>query len=151
MAAGSRLRPHASEEGFAAPLPPPSRDSVRSPGPVLFSALGPTRGADVIVGREVADAFELIWPTGEIDDQFLGWPLSEEPGAALPDPPPAIGEGPAPPDHVLPPIRRANGLDPVAIDQSALLPCLPERSLGATMPETRRSAFKRRISGLRRR
>ncbi|HEX4981449.1 MAG TPA: hypothetical protein VFV63_07120 [Ilumatobacteraceae bacterium] len=43
-----------------------------SPGPVLFSPLDPTRAAHVIVGQEVADAFELIWPNGEIDEQFLG-------------------------------------------------------------------------------
>jgi hypothetical protein len=150
MAAGSRLWPHASDHRFAPPLAPPSRDSVPSPGPVVWTPIGQTRCADVIVGREVADAFELIWPTGEIDDQFLGWPLSEEPGAAFPDAPSAIGEGPAP-DHVLPPIWRANGPDPVAPDESAPLPCLPERSLGATMPAARRSAFRRRISGLRRR
>jgi hypothetical protein len=29
------------------------------------------------VGREVADSFELIWPTGEIDEQYLGGPLWE--------------------------------------------------------------------------
>jgi hypothetical protein len=32
---------------------------------------------DAVVGREVADSFELIWPTGEIDEQYLGGPLWE--------------------------------------------------------------------------
>ena len=44
----------------------------------------PSRGADSVVGREVVDAFELIWPTGEIDEQFLGGPLSEMPAPGAP-------------------------------------------------------------------
>ena len=150
MAAGSRLRAHGSEE-FAGPLPPPSRESV--PTPVLFSPLDPTRGAAAIVGREVEDAFELIWPTGEIDEQFLGWPLSEESGAALSDAPPAVGAVPTPGDIALAIERaaRAVGSDPAPIDQPALLPYLPERSPRATVPAERRSALDRLISRLRRR
>jgi hypothetical protein len=70
------------------PLPPPPPGAVPSPGPTPWS-LGrgvdpfdvalPSRGTRSVVGREVVDAFELIWPTGEIDEQFLGGPLSEMP------------------------------------------------------------------------
>ena len=44
----------------------------------------PSGGAHGVVGREVVDAFELIWPTGEIDEQFLGGPLSEMPAPGAP-------------------------------------------------------------------
>lgn len=148
MTAGSRLRSPASADRLAPPLPPPSREAVPSPGPVVWSPLGPTRSAEVIVGREVADAFELIWPTGEIDGQFLGWPLSEAPCEAVSDAPQAIGAARTPDDVVFA-LRRAIGPDPGAMDQSALLPCLPERSPGTTVPEVRRSAFRRLIRGLR--
>jgi hypothetical protein len=123
---------------------------VPSRGPGLWSPFDPTRGADVVVGHEVADAFELIWPTGEIDEQFLGWPLTEEPGAALSDAPRAIESGPAPGDVVLA-FRQEIGPDPVAMDQPALLPCLPERAPVVTEPTERRSTLQRLISRLRRR
>jgi hypothetical protein len=77
-------------------LPPPPPGAVPSPGPAPLlhgpnvDQVGvgpPPRVAPSVVGREVADAFELIWPTGEIDEQFLGGPLSEmpAPGALYPD------------------------------------------------------------------
>jgi hypothetical protein len=77
----------------ARPLPPPPPDAIPFPGPASWLrhvdasrlVVDPTRSApctpysDSVIGREVADSFELIWPTGEIDDQYLGGPLWEVP------------------------------------------------------------------------
>ena len=76
-------------------LPPPPPGAVPSPGPAPwlrgangdYFGVGPLpRDTHSVVGREVADAFELIWPTGEIDEQFLGGPLSEMPAPGAPYP-----------------------------------------------------------------
>jgi hypothetical protein len=149
---GSLLRPPASDHRFAPPLRPPRRDAVPSPGPGRWSTLDLTRGADVIVGLEVADSFELIWPTGETDEQCLGGQLSEEPSSdpALIDAPLPVDAGSASDDVVLA-IQRAIGPDRVAIDRPSLLPRLPARTTQATVPAARRSVFKRLIGGLRRR
>jgi hypothetical protein len=129
--------------------------------------------ADVIVGREVADAFELIWPTGEIDEQFLGGPLSEmpEPGAERTDqrePGPENGQVS---DDVVLAIQRtiaAIGSDQAVLTTPPSMPRLPDRTTAAatkfapdagrtTVPSRvaptadRRSALTRLISGLRRR
>ncbi len=72
------------------PPPPPGAVPVAGPapwsvGPHRFSYDGPpSGGAHSVVGREVVDAFELVWPTGEIDEQFLGGPLSEMPAPGAP-------------------------------------------------------------------
>ena len=150
------------------PLPPPPRDAVPSPGPTAWLPFDPPV-ADVIVGREVADAFELIWPTGEIDEQFLGGPLSEmpQPGADFMDGRAADQVS----DEIVLAIQRtiaAIGSDPGPIDVPTLAPRLPDRTTaGATAISTdigrypassraepndgRRSALKRLIGGLRRR
>jgi hypothetical protein len=63
-------------------LPPPSPDAMSSPGPATWAApLAPPtvvaaiehspQVVDVVEGREVGDAFELIWPSGEVDGQVL--------------------------------------------------------------------------------
>jgi hypothetical protein len=74
-------------------LPPPPPGAVPTPGPApwlhggngdYFGVGSLPRGTHSVVGREVADAFELIWPTGEIDEQFLGGPLSEMPAPGAP-------------------------------------------------------------------
>ncbi len=77
------LPPWTSVGPVTRPLPPPPRDAVPSPGPAVWLPFDPPPVVDLIVGREVTDAFELIWPTGEIDEQFLGGPLSDmpQPGA----------------------------------------------------------------------
>lgn len=88
------------------PLPPPGQDASASPGPVPWlrivdaeplGELPQRRVCDVVTGREVTDAFELIWPTGEIDEQFLGGSLSEmpPPGEPYTDASPAIDASPA--------------------------------------------------------
>jgi len=83
----------AAGKSSARQLPPPPPGAVSSPGPAPWSRRGdvdhfrvvpPPRDAHSVVGREVADAFELIWPTGEIDEQFLGGPLSEMPAPGAP-------------------------------------------------------------------
>lgn len=77
-------------------LPTPSPDAVSSPGPATWAApLAPPTGvaaiehssqvADVVAGREVGDAFELIWPSGEVDGQVLDEPFSEMPELLAPN------------------------------------------------------------------
>ena len=150
------------------PLPPPPRDAVPSPGPTEWLPFDPPV-ADVIVGREVADAFELIWPTGEIDEQFLGGPLSE-----MPQPGADLFHGRAADrvsDDVVLAIQRtiaAIGSEPAPLAAPPLAPCLPDRTTAvatafstdirripvssrAVPTDERRSALKRLIGGLRRR
>jgi hypothetical protein len=89
-------------------------------GPVVdpFDVGPPTRGVQSVVGQAVVDAFELIWPTGEIDEQFLGGPLSEMPA---PDAPPV--QAPYPIDLSPPPLPMTVRVKPLAappeVDESA--------------------------------
>ena len=106
------------------------------PGPALWLPFDRPPVADVIVGREVADAFELIWPTGEIDEQFLGGPLSEmpQPGAEHPDRRESWPEDGRVSDDIVLAIQRtiaAIGSDPAAIDAPPSAPRLPDRVTGA--------------------
>jgi hypothetical protein len=86
-------RPHVTAGQQTTQLPPPPPGAVPTPGPAPwlrggnadYFGVGPLpSGTHSVVGREVADAFELIWPTGEIDEQFLGGPLSEMPAPGAP-------------------------------------------------------------------
>lgn len=152
-------------------LPPPPRDAVPFPGPAPWLPFDRPPVATVIVGREVADAFELIWPTGEIDEQFLGGPLSEmpQPGADHADRRESGPEdGPVSDDVVLA-IQRtiaAIGSGPAVLEAPPLAPRLPDRAVVAAsasaiaagrtaLPsrveptDDRRSALRRLISGLR--
>jgi hypothetical protein len=153
-------------------LPPPPPNAVPSPLPVPwfggrvaghFNGGPRGRSAPAVVGREVVDAFELIWPSGEIDEQFLGGPLSEmpAPGASYsdtprsdnPSPPPlpmtvrlkpltAPPEAPEPAwsepvsDDVVLAIQRAIaaiGSELAVADESPLAPCLPGPSTVTVM------------------
>jgi hypothetical protein len=125
---------------------------------------------EVIVGREVADAFELIWPTGEIDEQFLGGPLSDMPEPGDHADRRETDNGRVPDDIALA-IQRtiaAIGSDSAAIEAPPTGSRLPDRvTVAATAiandaewtaatsrgepTDERRSALKRLISGLRRR
>ena len=68
--------------------------------------------------REVGDAFELIWPTGEVDEELLGDPLSEEPatGRAPQRHAPSSGASPSP--------------EPITVPLTPVTP--PSRSRGAS-------------------
>ncbi len=157
----------------ARPLPPPPRDAVPLPGPALWLPFDRPPVADVIVGREVADAFELIWPTGEIDEQFLGGPLSEmpQPGAEHSDRRESGSENGHVSDDIVLAIQRtiaAIGADSAAIEAPPSAPRLPDPVTGAATRDLdrrrmdrcasrheptdgRSSALRRLISGLRRR
>lgn len=169
------LPPWTSVGPIARPLPPPPRDAVPSPGPAVWLPFDPPPVVDLIVGREVTDAFELIWPTGEIDEQFLGGPLSDmpQPGATHTDMQETWPDNGQVPDDVVLAIQRtiaAIGSDPAAIEAPPSSPRLPDRVTDAAAAisistddglvavpsrgeptDERRSALKRLISGLRRR
>jgi hypothetical protein len=81
----------------------------------------PSRGAHSVVGREVVDSFELIWPTGEIDEQFLGGPLSEMPAPGAP-----CSDVPRPGDPTPPPLPMTVRLKPLTGPPEAPAPAWSE-------------------------
>ena len=169
-------------------LPPPPPDAVSSPGPTSWAApLAPPtpmaaiwhrpQVADAVVGREVGDAFELIWPTGEVDGRVLDEPLAEPSGVPHRTTPPLLlrpltappevadtSHAGSMPDEVVLAVQHAIaaiGSDPAATKGPAPSPRSPEPPSGSVVPSSaliartgrtdgRRSALKRLIKGLRR-
>jgi hypothetical protein len=104
-----------------------------------------------VAEREAGDAFELIWPTGEVDDQIIDGPLSEEP-----EPITVVLRPVAPPTEAAEPSSAAPVADDVVLAVRRAIAALESESAGAeektpsAPTEERRSALKRLISGLRR-
>jgi hypothetical protein len=86
-----------------------------------FYDLPPSRGAQSVIGREVVDSFELIWPTGEIDEQFLGGPLSEMPAPGAP-----CSDAPSSDDPSPPPLPMTVRLKPLTAPPEAPEPAWSE-------------------------
>ena len=91
-----------------------------------------------VVGREVVDAFELIWPTGEIDEQFLGGPLSEMPAPGAP-----YGDAPRSDDPSPPPLPMTVRLKPLTAP-----PEVPEPSWSEPVSDDVVLAIQRAIAAI---
>lgn len=94
-------------------FPPPAPDELSSPGPSSWAPPlpPPTVAAAIerashVAEREAGGAFELIWPTGEVDDHIIDGPLPEEPthGAHPSDATPSDATRPSDPVSSVEPI-----------------------------------------------
>lgn len=130
---------------FAAPgpdgvrsFPPPAPDEVPSPGPTSWAPPLPPPTVAAAIGppahvaeREAGDAFELIWPTGEVDDHIIDGPLPDELSV---EPITVVLRPVAPPTEVAEPSSTAPVGDDVVLAVRRAIAALESESAGAEEP-----------------